>query len=231
MGVPARLIAKLLLQTAMASLVYAALLFGAAGSFDWPSAWAYLAVFTSANLAAGIWLARVDPDLLEERLKPPIQTGQKVWDRFFFLAVGAVFLVWVVLQGLDARRFGWSHCALWAQVLGALMTVLSFIGIGWVYRTNSFAAAVIKMQPERRQVVVSKGPYAYIRHPMYAFGFFILVGMPLALGSLWGLAGLPVLAGLFHLRTLGEEQMLRRELNGYEDYARRVPWRYAPGLW
>ncbi len=225
------MIPRLLFLNVVVVVVYAVLLFGSAGTLNWPSAWAYLVVFSIANLTAGIWLAWADPALLEERMKPPVQADQKPWDRIFFLVVGVIFLLWIVVQGLDARRFGWSHCPVWAQVLGGLMTVLSFIGISWVYRTNSFAAPVIKIQHARKQVVISTGPYAYVRHPMYAFGFFTFIGMPLALGSLWSMAALPLLAGLLHLRTLGEEQMLRTELEGYEDYARRVRWRYAPGIW
>ncbi len=164
-------------------------------------------------------------------MKPPGQKDQKAWDKLFFLVVGLVFLAWVVLLGLDARHFKWSDIPVWAQVLGLLMTLGSFLGIAWVYRTNSFATAVIRMQPERKQKVISTGPYAYVRHPMYAFGLFSFIGMPLALGSLWGLAALPIMVVFLHLRILGEERMLRAELEGYEDYARRVRWCYAPGLW
>jgi protein-S-isoprenylcysteine O-methyltransferase Ste14 len=230
-GPGARLIPKLLVQIVLSMAVYGALLFGGAGTFDWPSAWAYVALLGGASLVVSLWLAWVDPELLEERMKPPIQKAQKSWDKLFFLGLGVFFLAWIALQGLDARRFRWSHLPLWAQALGGAMTLLSFLGIAWVYRTNSFAAPVIKMQAERRQTVISTGPYAYVRHPMYAFGSFTFLGMPLMVGSAWGLAALPVIAVGLHLRTLGEEKMLRAELAGYEAYAQRVRWRYAPGIW
>jgi protein-S-isoprenylcysteine O-methyltransferase Ste14 len=226
-----RLIPKLLLQLVLMLAVYGVLLFGGAGTLDWPSAWAYLAVFGLASLAVSMRTAVLDPGLLEERMKSPIQKDQKPWDRLFFLVVGVLFLAWVVLMGVDARRFAWSHVPLWAQGLGAVLTVASFAGIAWVYQTNSFAAPVIKMQAERKQTVISTGPYAYVRHPMYGFGSLTFLGMPLMTGSLWALAAVPVLSVFLHLRTLGEEKMLRTELDGYEAYARRVRWRYAPGIW
>jgi protein-S-isoprenylcysteine O-methyltransferase Ste14 len=208
------------------------LLFGGAGTLRWPSAWAFLAVMGASSLVVSLWLAWADPDLLAERMKSPIQKDQKAWDKVFFALMGAAFLAWVLLQGLDARRFGWSPAMpVGVQVLGAVMTVASFVGIAWVYRTNSFAAPVIKLQAERKQTVISTGPYAFVRHPMYGFGFFTFIGMPLMTGSWWGLAALPLMGAGLHLRTLGEERMLRTELVGYEDYARRVRWRYAPGIW
>jgi protein-S-isoprenylcysteine O-methyltransferase Ste14 len=231
MGPGVRLIPKLLLQIALMLAVYGVLLFGAAGTLDWPSAWAYLAVLGGSSLAVSLWLAWADPALLAERMKPPIQKDQKAWDKLFFAICGAMVLGWLVLTGLDARRFGWSHVPVGFQVLGAVLTVLSFLGIAWVYRTNSFAAPVIKMQQDRKQTVISTGPYAFVRHPMYGFGSFTLIGGPLMLGSLWGIAALLPIAAALHWRTLGEERMLKAELSGYEDYARRVRWRYAPGIW
>ena len=231
MGRRARLIAKLVFQLSVMLALYAALLFGGAGTWDWPSGWAFLAVFGLCSVTVSIWLAFADPDLLDERMKPPVQKAQKTWDKLFLLVVGVAFLAWIVLMGIDARRFHWSHVPLSLQVFGALLQVLSYAGIAWVFRTNSFAAPVIKMQKERRQTVISTGPYAFVRHPMYAFGSLSFFAGPLITGSLWALAMLPPIFLALHLRTLGEEAMLRTELEGYEDYARRVRWRYAPGIW
>lgn len=232
MGPGVRLIPKLLFQIAALEVVYGLLLFGSAGTPRWPSAWAFLAVMGASSLVVSLWLAWADPDLLAERMKPIIQKDQKPWDKIFMTLMGVAFLAWVVLQGLDARRFGWSPSMPVAlQVLGAVLTVASFVGIAWVYRTNSFAAPVIKLQAERKQTVISTGPYAFVRHPMYGFGFFTFIGMPLMTGSWWGMAAIPLLGAGLHVRTLGEERMLRSELAGYEDYARRVRWKYAPGIW
>ena len=231
MGPGVRLIPKLLFQLVVMLALYAVLLFGGAGTLDWPSGWAFLALFGISSVTVSIWLAFADPGLLEERMKPPVQKAQKTWDKLFLLVVGVAFLAWISLMGIDARRFHWSHLPLSLQVFGAVLQVLSYAGIAWVFRTNSFAAPVIKMQQERDQRVISTGPYAFVRHPMYAFGSLSFFAGPLMTGSLWSLASLPIIFLALHFRTLGEEQMLRAELPGYEDYARRIRWRYAPGIW
>lgn len=231
MGAGARLLPKALFQLALMTGFYALLLFVGAGTLDWPSGWAFLGLFSASSLAVTIWLAGADPDLLAERMRPPGQKAQKNWDKLFFAVVGVIFSLWIALMGVDARRFGWSQVPLAVQELGAVLEVLSFVGIAWVYRTNTFATPVIKMQAERKHRVIDSGPYAFVRHPMYAFGFFGFIAAPLMTGSLWTFATLPLIALPLHLRTLGEEKMLRAELKGYEDYARRVRWRYAPGVW
>ncbi|THD64499.1 MAG: isoprenylcysteine carboxylmethyltransferase family protein [Phenylobacterium sp.] len=225
------MIALLLAEIAAMMAVLAGLLFGGAGTLAWPSGWAYLSLYLAASLGVSLWLAKADPALLEERLKSAYQKDQKPWDRVFMTLVIIVYAGWTALMGLDARRLGWSHVPVWAQGLGAVLIVLSYLGVAWVFATNSFAAPVIKLQAERGQTVIDTGPYAVVRHPMYAFALWQFVGGPLMLGSWWGLAIAPLaLAGLA-LRTLGEERMLRAELPGYDDYARRVRWRYAPGIW
>jgi protein-S-isoprenylcysteine O-methyltransferase Ste14 len=226
-----RLVPKVLAELAVMMAVFAALLFGSAGTWRWPSGWAFLALFSLISLAVTLWLARADPGLLEERMKSPVQRDQKPWDRVFLSVLMVVYVSWLVLMGVDARRMGWSHISLSLQVIGALLIVASYVGIAWVFRANSFAAPVIKIQADRKQTVISTGPYAFVRHPMYAFAIWQFVGMPLMLGSWWGLAVLPAIIAALAIRTLGEERMLKAELEGYEDYARRVRWRYAPGVW
>jgi protein-S-isoprenylcysteine O-methyltransferase Ste14 len=231
MAAGANLIPKVLFQIAVMLIVFAAILFGAAGTWDWPSGWVFLALFGVLGVSVSLWLAKADPDLLAERMKSPIQRGQKPWDRLFLGGLSLVYFAWLALMGLDARRMAWSHAPVWVQVVGALLLAISYAGIAWVFRTNSFAAPVIKMQADRHQRVISTGPYALVRHPMYAFALWQFVGMPLMLGSWWGLAVVPPFIAAIALRTLGEERMLKAELPGYEDYAHRVRWRYAPGLW
>jgi protein-S-isoprenylcysteine O-methyltransferase Ste14 len=226
-----RLIALLLIEMGLLTLVLAGLLFGSAGTLGWPSGWVYLGVFTALGLGVSLWLAKADPGLLEERLKPTFQADQKAWDKVFMSGVIIVYVAWTVLMGLDARRFSWSHTPLWAQPIGAVLLVVSFLGVGWVFAANSFAAPVIKLQADRGQTVISTGPYAIVRHPMYAFGLLQFVGAPLMLGSWWGLAIVPPAIAALAWRTLGEEKMLRTELDGYEAYARKVRWRYLPGVW
>ena len=231
MGAGARLMPKLLVQLAALIVVFAAILFGAAGTWRWPSGWAFLVLFVAVSLALSLWLAVTDPALLAERMRSPVQKDQKPWDRVFLLLLVVVYVAWLAVMALDARRFSWSHAPLWIQVVGALLIVASYLGIAWVFQTNSFAAPVIKIQAERKQTVISTGPYAIVRHPMYAFAIWQFVGMPLMLGSWWGLAFVPPILAAVAVRTRGEEKMLRAELEGYDAYARRVRWRYAPGVW
>jgi protein-S-isoprenylcysteine O-methyltransferase Ste14 len=231
MGAVAKLIVKLLLEVVVMLAIFAGVLFGVAGTWDWPSGWAYLALFAAVSLTISLWLARIDPGLLAERLKSPVQKDQKPWDRLFLLTIMVGYFAWLAVMAWDARRAAWSHVPVWVQVAGAALIVASYFGIAWVFRTNSFAAPVIKIQAERRQTVISTGPYAFVRHPMYAFALPQFVGGPLMLGSWWGLVGAVLFTLAVAVRTLGEETMLRADLEGYDDYARRVRWRYLPGVW
>jgi ferredoxin len=120
-----------------------------------------------------------------------------------------VFCAWFAFIALDARRFGWSHVPLWAQGFGTILIVWSFRGWVTVLRANSFAAVAVRVQGERNQTVISTGPYAVVRHPMYAYAIPFSIGTPLMLGSLWGLLGLIPFFALIVARTLGEEAVLR----------------------
>src|SRR5580765_3442521 len=138
MGAAAKLIPKLLVEIVLTMLVFAAVLFGAAGTWDWPTGWAFLALFAATSLAVSLRLASFDPGLLAERMKSPVQKAQKPWDRFFLLGVAVGYFAWLALMAWDARRMAWSHVPLWAQVTGGLLIVASYLGIAWVFRTNSF---------------------------------------------------------------------------------------------
>ena len=227
----ARLIALLMAEMAALMVVLGAILFGAAGTWAWPSGWVYLAVFLATGLGISLWLADFDPGLLKERLASPYQKGQKSFDRIFMSLVMVVYLGWTALMALDARRFGWSHIAIPLQVLGVVLIAASYLGIAWVFATNSFAAPVIRIQAERGQTVIDTGPYAFVRHPMYAFAALQFIGAPLMLGSWWGLAVVPAAYLGLSWRIFGEEKALTEELAGYGDYARRVRWRLLPGVW
>jgi protein-S-isoprenylcysteine O-methyltransferase Ste14 len=209
----------------------ALLLFLPAGTANWPGAWAYVVLFTGASLGLGLWLEAFDPELLAERMRPPLSRDQKPRDRAIMAAISLTFLVWLPFMALDAKRFGWSHIPVWAQALGAVMLVLPFFGWVWVLRTNRFASTNIRVQKERGQTVISTGPYAIVRHPMYGFAIPFLAGTPLLLGSLYGLLGLLVILPLLALRTLGEEALLREDLPGYREYAQKVRYRFVPGVW
>ena len=224
------MIAKLLLQNTIVVVAMGALLFAMAGSLDWPAAWVMLIVSAILGPACGLWLAKTDPALLAERLRPTFQANQPAADKIFMLIFFLALLLWLVAIGLD-RRANASDVPLLLQVLGLAMYLLSIAFIMWVFRENSFAAPVVKVQAARHQRVISSGPYAFVRHPMYSGIMLYFLGIPLLLGSWWGVAIAPVFAILFAIRARIEEHALVEGLPDYADYAERVRYRLVPGLW
>jgi protein-S-isoprenylcysteine O-methyltransferase Ste14 len=224
------MVAKLLLQNTIVVVAMGALLFATAGSLDWPAAWVMLIVSAILGPACGLWLAETDPALLAERLRPTFQANQPAADKIFMLIFFLALLLWLVAIGLD-RRANASDVPLLLQVLGLAMYLLSIAFIMWVFRENSFAAPVVKVQAARHQRVISSGPYAFVRHPMYSGIMLYFLGIPLLLGSWWGVAIAPVFAILFAIRARIEERALVEGLPDYADYAERVRYRLVPGLW
>lgn len=205
-------------------------LFLGAGHVGWPLAWAFVGLFVAGSLATGLWLRRADPALLAERTKSPFRSGQRPRDRAIMAVLFAGFPVWLACLGLDAR-FGWSHVPRWVPALGAALIAASFIGWVFVLRANSFASNAILIQAERGHTVISTGPYAVVRHPMYSVALGFLAGVPLMLGSSWGLLALAVFVPLLAARTLGEERVLLEGLPGYRAYSAKVRYRLLPGVW
>jgi protein-S-isoprenylcysteine O-methyltransferase Ste14 len=222
---------RFLVRTVLYLVVIGAILFGAAGTFRWPAAWIYLAWAAVISFGGGFWLARHDPGLLAERLGSLIQRDQKRWDKIFMTVMIVLWFGWLVLIALDAKRYHWSEVPLALQVAGFVLLCLGSYLVGLTFRENSYAAPVVKIQKERGHRVVSTGPYAYVRHPMYAGALPILFGAPLLLGSWWGLAASVAFVLLIAMRAVLEERMLKAELAGYADYAARVRYRLVPYLW
>ena len=225
------MIRRLIWQSAVWFASMAALLFIPAGTVDWPAAWIYLAEMGLATLVITIWLARYNPALLAERMSPLIQRDQKKWDKLLMIVLIVLWCAWFMLMGLDAVRYGWSAVPPWAQALGALAILVAMYIFFLTVRVNSFAAPVVKIQTERGHKVVSDGPYAIVRHPMYAGALLLFAGTPLLLGSWWGLALAPVITVLLAARAVLEERTLARELDGYAEYAARVRYRLIPLVW
>jgi len=225
------MIRRLIWQSAVWFACMAALLFIPAGTADWPAAWIYLAEMGLATLVITAWLARYNPALLAERMSPLIQRDQKKWDKLLMIVLIVLWCAWFMLMGLDAVRYGWSAVPPWAQALGALAILVAMYIFFLTVRVNSFAAPVVKIQTERGHKVVSDGPYAIVRHPMYAGALLLFAGTPLLLGSWWGLALAPVITVLLAARAVLEERTLARELDGYAEYAARVRYRLIPLVW
>jgi len=223
---------KLYLRVALSllqlPLIVGALVFLPAWTFDYVQAWLFTAVFFACSLAITVYLAVRDPKLLERRMRagPGAETepSQKVIMAVALLAIGAM----PVVSAID-HRLGWSQVPPSIVIIGNLLIILAYIGFYFVFRENTYGAATI--QVAEGQKVISTGPYAVVRHPMYSWALIMLLGIPLALGSWWGLLMLvPALAALVW-RLLEEERFLATNLPGYADYMRKTPHRLVPYVW
>jgi len=227
--VPLRLLPSRLVQVAAYFLVIGTVLFLAAGHLNWPEAWIYLAAHFLLAVAGQAWLTRFDPDLVEERGRWGANT--KAWDRWILSTNLVLTLVLLIVIGLDAGRFGCSTVP-WPVRLAALLGLVPGFGLPILAsRANTYLASTVRIQDERGQTVVSTGPYAAIRHPMYAGMILFDLCLPVLLGSWWGLAVSGVMMAVLVLRTALEDRALRAELPGYAEYAQRVRFRLIPGLW
>jgi protein-S-isoprenylcysteine O-methyltransferase Ste14 len=225
-----RMIPRLLLQNLMWTVGLGALLFLPAGTLHWPAAWLYVATTAVLGLAGGLWLAKVDPALLEERMRPMMQKGQPAADKKFMLVFGFAAFIWFMVIGFD-RRWHWSEMPMALQALGYVLLLAATAFMLRVVRENSFAAPVVKVQAERGHRVIDTGPYAFVRHPMYSGAVLYFAAMALLLGSWWGLVLSPVFFVLFSVRAKFEERALIDGLPGYADYLARVRYRLVPGVW
>ena len=228
---PRNLFARLVTQTLASLAVMGGLLFGPAGDARWPQAWAFLAIFAGATAVFAMFLWRRDPGLLAERLGGLSRKGQSRWDRLFMIGAVLAWCLWLALMALDARRWQLSHVPVWLNVAGGLLIAAGFAATLPVFAANSFAAPVVRLQSERGQHLIDTGPYAVVRHPMYAAAMLYLIGMPLLLGSWLGLGAVPLLIAALTPRIFREESFLARELPGYADYMTRVRWRLVPFVW
>lgn len=226
-----RLVWRLARQLGIWLVITGVVLFGSAGTIDWPQAWVLLVELGVLGLASGISIARHDPQLTRERMRGPIQSEQKPWDRAVLIAVLALFAALHVVAGLDAKRFDTSDMPLWLEVVGAISVALGLYMFHVVMRANSYATTVVRIQSERGHRVISTGPYAFVRHPMYSGAILYFVGTALLLGSWYAVAIALLIVALFGLRAVWEEQTLAAELPGYTAYAQRVRYRFVPGVW
>lgn len=224
------MIAKATLANAVTSFVFALLLFGAAGRLGWPAAWAFLILFFGISQVAMVRLARRDPALLAERLRPPVQNGQPLWDKIFMLALSLLWIGWLVLIGLDAG-FRWSAMPTWLQAVGAIGMIGGYGIVIRVLDENTFLAPVVKIQRQRGHHVISTGPYAVVRHPMYSGTCIMVPSIALMLGSWIGFAVAFVMMAACAFRAVMEERELSTSLEGYAEYAARVRYRLLPFVW
>lgn len=209
-------------------VVMAALLFAPPWTLDWWQAWLFLAVYFGASIALMLDLMKRDPALLERRMKAGPWAEERLAQKIIMTIASLGFIGLVVIPALD-RRFGWSHLSPLVVLAGDALVLIGGYGVWRVFRENSFTSARIELAADQR--VISTGPYAHLRHPMYATALVMMAGIPLALGSPWGLLALAAMMPALIWRILDEETFLAAELPGYAAYKQKVRYRLIPHLW
>jgi protein-S-isoprenylcysteine O-methyltransferase Ste14 len=209
-------------------LAIAALLFIPAGTLDYWQAWTFLGVYSTASLAITLYLMKNDPKLLERRMRGGPAAEKEPTQKIIMLFASAGFIGLLIIPALD-NRFGWSHMPPAVALVGDGLLALGWLAIFFVFKENSFTSATIELAPDQK--VISTGPYALVRHPMYAGGLVMLAGIPIALGSWWGLLVLVATMPALVWRLLDEEKFLARNLPGYVEYQEKVRYRLIPHVW
>lgn len=221
-------VARLFARFGLTMTLFGLALFAPAGTWDWTAAWLYVGLYVAFAIPVGAWLFRTHPALLAQRLDWG-RRAPKGWDRALMAALLPVFAALYVTAGLD-RRFGWSQVGLPAQAMAFALVGCFYVLLALVLRENSFLSRVVEVHPEAGHRVVTTGPYAVVRHPMYAGYLVWMLATPVALGSWPALAPASVMAAAMIVRTLLEDRTLHAELPGYAEYAARVRWRLLPGV-
>jgi protein-S-isoprenylcysteine O-methyltransferase Ste14 len=220
--------ARAWLALAVLVVVMGLLLFVAAGTVHYWQAWVYLSIFTGASVLTTLYLVRKDPALLERRMSGGPTAEKQLTQKFIMLCTSISFIALLVVPAFD-HRFGWSTVPLGGVVVGDVLVAIGFYFTFLVYRENTFASATIEIT--ENQKVISTGPYAIVRHPMYASASLYLLGTPLALGSFFGLVPIAAMMPFLVWRLFDEESFLARNLPGYTEYQKRVKHRLVPFVW
>jgi protein-S-isoprenylcysteine O-methyltransferase Ste14 len=203
-------------------------LFTAAGTVRYWQAWVFLGLYFMCSLAVTLYLARHDPALLARRMRGGPFAEKQLSQKIIMSFASLGFIALLVVPGLD-HRHGWSQMSPAMVVAGEILFVLGWIGIFFVFRENSFGSARIELADDQK--VISSGLYAVVRHPMYATALVMLLGVPLSLGSWWGVLAMAVIVPAVVWRLLDEENFLAAHLAGYVDYQARVRYRLLPPIW
>jgi protein-S-isoprenylcysteine O-methyltransferase Ste14 len=206
-------------------LVLFAMLFLPAGTLAYWHAWVFLGVLLVPMALVVPYLMKNDPALLERRMRLREKQGEQAW----FIRVSLVVIILVfLLPGLDFR-FGWSHIPVPVVLLADVGVLLGYSVFILVMRANTYASRVIEVEEGQR--VISTGPYAWVRHPMYTGVLLMYASMTIALGSWWAFLAFLPYPFLLAYRAVHEEALLRKELPGYEAYMQKVRYRLVPGIW
>jgi protein-S-isoprenylcysteine O-methyltransferase Ste14 len=220
-----------LVEVAVTLLMTIAAYFAASGNWRDGRAWSYFGAGALYYLLAIPLVLARHPRFVEiVNARGRAGRGTKTWDKVIGGLLGLMYFAAPVTAGLDSR-FGWSSLpASWLAPAVALY-VLSSMLVHWAMLANPFFEKTVRIQAERGHEVATGGPYRFVRHPGYLAFCAMSFALPLGVGSPWALAPAAIAAALVVVRTALEDRTLRRELAGYDGYARRTRWRLLPGLW
>ena len=213
--------------------LFAIALLWPAGTIKWWEAWVIVGLWTVFGVVMTIYLSRYDPALLAERMRLlPIQKDQKAWDKLMMLLFTIAGIALYIVPGFDVIRYQWTEpLPMWLEIIAMLIHLPCFWFLWWVMRENTYLSQVVKIDNERGHQVITSGPYAIVRHPMYSVVIVLLFAVPVALGSRYSLILALILTLLMIVRTYFEDQTLHEELQGYPEYAQKTTYRLMPGVW
>ena len=209
-------------------LVMAALIFIPAGTLAYWQAWIFLGVYFATSLAITVYLMIKDPELLARRMSGGPAAEKEKTQKIIMVFASLGFIGLIVFSALD-HRLAWSHMQPSVALAGDVLVALGWVAIFFVFKENTFTSATIEVATGQK--VISTGPYALVRHPMYAGALVMLLGIPIALGSWWGLLVIVAMMPALLWRLLDEEEFLTRNLPGYAEYQSKVRYRLIPLLW
>ncbi len=220
------------LNLLMSALFFPVVTLLLAGNWRWVEGWIFALWFVVMILFSIVYLYWKDPTLLTERTKAPGSENQKSWDKYLMISILAIALLWLVVLPLDAERFHWSPVfPLGLKIVGGVALLPALYLIERATIDNTYLSAMVRIQGERKQRVITTGVYGFVRHPLYLGCMLLMFGAPLLVGSVYGLIisfiGSLALVG----RIIGEEKMLVEELEGYEEYKNKVKYRLIPFVW
>jgi protein-S-isoprenylcysteine O-methyltransferase Ste14 len=213
------------LRVALALPIFALVIVLPAWKWDYWQGWLYLLILYIPMFFVLYYLLKNDPALLQRRMR--MREKESVQRRIIVLSL-VYFLVAFSLPGFDVR-FGWSNVPAWVSLVADVLVFIGYMTFVWVLMVNSYLSRVVEV--EAGQKVVSSGPYAIVRHPMYAGISLMYVATPVALGSFWALIPAVFIVPLLVARLRNEEEVLLRDLPGYAEYTQKVKYRLLPGVW
>jgi protein-S-isoprenylcysteine O-methyltransferase Ste14 len=209
-------------------VVTAGVIFISAWTLEYWQAWVFLIAFFGPAFAITIYLMKADPKLLERRISAGPLNEKETSQKIIQSLAQAAFLLVIIFPVID-HRFGWSVIPPYMNIVGDVLIVIGFYIVFLVFKENTYASALVEVTTEQK--VIATGPYAWVRHPMYIGALILLLGTPLALGSLWGILTIVPITAVIIWRLLDEERFLSKSLPGYVEYEQKVRYRLVPFLW